>query len=308
MAGATVFYTGTGEAATLQNTFTVGGTPTDPTTVTLVVTDPGGTITNYTYPAGPNLLTRVSAGLYSEAVPLNTIDGLWNYVWFATGPGADVEVGNWRVFPAATWQWYTSLEEVKSRLNITDATDDYEVQLATATAAKWIEGRCGRHFYQMTDTRTYVPESIWESHVDDLVSVTAFFTDPNGDGSFPLSWTQNVDYELALGYGRYNPKASGEPRPYKSVYVIGGGNKFFPFVWPLYRADRIKIQGTFGWPAVPYAVSHATLILAAELFKLKDAPFGVAGTPELGVTQVRALPQIEDLLTPYIDETRKVGV
>ena len=54
-------------------------------------------------------------------------------------------------------------------------------------------------------------------------------------------------------------------------------------MWPWSHQDRIQVTGVFGWPAVPLAVKQAALIAAADLFRLKDAPFGVAGFGEFAV-------------------------
>ena len=306
MSGSTVFYAGGAEGATLTNVFTVDGAPTDPATVNLQVIDPDGTATRYTYGTGPQM-SRLTEGVYQVTQPC-TADGLWTYIWTGTGTAADVAAGTWRVLPDTIGQWYTSREEIKSRLNISDTKDDFEIDLAVQAAARWIEGRCGRHFYQMQDTRTYVPESIWAAHIDDVVSVSQLAVDPQGTGVFSQIWTQGVHYELAVGERRYNPMASGEAQPYREIRVIGGGTMFFPFIWPLYRQDRIQVTGVFGWPAVPPAVTQAALLLASDLFKLKDAPFGVQGMADFGMVKVQAGSQVEYLLQKYIDPSRKVGV
>lgn len=305
---ATVFWTGAAELATLTNTFTVLNVPADPTAVTCTVTDPAGSQTTYTVTGGQ--ITRVSAGLYSLLVPCSTVDGLWQYVWIGTGVASDIAQGTWTVLPQTAGNWYCSKEEIKSRVGIAqaDTGDDFEIELAVQAAAKAIEGFCGRYFWQGPDTRTYVPESIWAAHVDDMVSVTTLKTDPNGDGTFPVTWTQGVNFELSLGSRSYNQRSSGEPRPYRVINVIGGGSLFFPFVWPLYRADRIQVTGIFGWPAVPTSVKQAALQLAADYFKLKDAPFGVVGSGEFGVVKVEAGSEVAGILQPYIDPSRKVGV
>lgn len=305
---ATVFWENGAEFATLGNTFTVNGVPTDPTTAQLVVTDPQGGITTYSWPAGSPPLTRLNPGVFQALQPVGASDGLWTYVWIGTGTASDVVAGTWRVFPTNLGQFYTSAEELKSRLGIDDAEDDYEIALAVTAAARYINSRCGRFFWQITETRTFVPHGIWTAHIDDLVAVTAMTTDPNGDGTFPQTWTEGVDFQLAYGPDEYNAMATGEPRPFREVHVIGGGSQFFPYYWPLTRADRIKIAGTWGWPAVPPAVTHASLILAADLFKLKDAPFGVQGFADFGVMRVQAGSQVEYLLNSYIDPRRKVGV
>lgn len=70
-------------------TFTVDGTNTDPTTVTLEVKDPAGTKTTYTYAAGQ--ITKSAAGLYYKYITLN-LAGTWWYRWTGTGTVADVDV------------------------------------------------------------------------------------------------------------------------------------------------------------------------------------------------------------------------
>src|SRR5262249_31365326 len=142
-------------------------------------------------------------------------------------------------------------------------------------------------FWRATDTRTYVPQTMYGQQTDDIVSVTTFKVDFDGDGVFEQTWTQNTDYALTVAPGAYNQGALGEQWPFTGYAVIGTG-KFLPFVWPWSHQDRIQITGVFGWPAVPLAVKQAALIAAADLFKLKDAPFGVAGFGEFGVVRVGA--------------------
>jgi hypothetical protein len=67
------------------------------------------------------------------------------------------------------------------------------------------------------------------------------------------------------------------------------------------------VTGVFGWPAVPANVKQAALIAAADLFRLKDAPFGIAGFGEFGVVRVQANPRVMSLLRRYITGQR-VGV
>lgn len=61
------------------------GTPTDASTVTLVVTDPTGSSTTYTL--GGGTVTHDSTGNYHTDVTMNTI-GNWAYVWSTTSPVA----------------------------------------------------------------------------------------------------------------------------------------------------------------------------------------------------------------------------
>jgi hypothetical protein len=295
---ATVFYAAGDEFATLQNIFKVNGVPTDPTTVTLTITDPTGAVTT------PSV-THVSTGTYTANVAC-TADGVWVYAWDGTGTASDVVKGTWTVGPSALSQNYCTVEELKSRVGITDTTDDFELALAAAGASRAIDEITGRYFWRGTDTRTYVPESISRQPLDDLVSVTTFKADQDGDGVFEQTWTQGTDYALEVAAGKYNPAAKGEQWPYTAAVVINGG-KLFPFVWMWSHLDRIQVTGVFGWPAVPLNVKNAALIAAAQIFKIKDAPFGVAGFGEFGVVRVQQNPQVMWLLHRYINGQR-VGV
>lgn len=309
-----VFFQNAGgnDIAQITQTFAVNGVDTDPTTVSCVITDPTGASTTHTYQgANPADITKVSTGVYQLSVGC-TIVGLWSYVFIGTGNASDVQAGTFTVNPAATVnQFYTSVEEIKSRLGITDTNSDFELQTAVQAAARAIEGYCGRFFYQLTETRTFVPYNIWEQPIDDLVSITALNLDMDGDGTFEQAWVQNTDYNLAFGPYEFNQLSTGEQRPYTLVRVINnaGGGRFFPFIWPFSPLNRIQIIGTWGWPQVPFAVKQATMQVAAEIFKLKDAPFGLAGSSEFGVVRVpRQNPYVTKLLNPYIHPRRRVGI
>ena len=309
-----VFYDSVSEIALLSNTFESGSpaVPADPTAVSCIVTEPSGISVTHTFGgAVPADITKSATGKYALSVPCSPsaagIDGLWAYLWVGTGVVSDVQPGTWRVLPAGVGQWYTGLEELKSRLGITDPGDDYEIQVAIQSATTWIDEYCQRHFRRITETRTFQPDDIWLLNVDDLVSVTALAVDQDGDGVFEQPWVQGTDYQLRLGDHRYNQNPGGWPRPYRQVQVIQTG-KWFPFTWPFTHLDRVSIQGVWGWPSVPPPVTQAALILAADIFKLKDAPFGVAGMSDLGLVRIQQNPWLTSMLERFIDTRRKVGV
>jgi hypothetical protein len=301
--GATVFYSGSDEYASLTNTFSVNNVPSDPTTVTLTVTDPTNASTTYTY--NPGTITRVSAGVYTLDVACLT-DGIWSYKWDGSGTASDIQEGTWTVGPSVLSQLYCTVEEVKSRLGITDTADDFELRLAVWSASRSIDAYTGRYFWRGTDTRTYVPESITRQPVDDLVSVTSLKVDRDGDGTYEETWTLGTDYVLEVAAGKYNTAAKGEQWPYTQAVVVTGG-KLFPYTWMWSHLDRIQVAGVFGWPAVPFNVKSAALLLAPDLFRRKDAPFGIAGVNEFGVLRIQQDPMMKDLLARYKNPAR-VGV
>jgi hypothetical protein len=196
---------------------------------------------------------------------------------------------------------------MKDRLGITDSSTDYALQTAIASASGWVSEYCGRHFYRITETRTFVPYDIYSLAVDDLVTVTALNVDYDGDGIYEQVWTQGTDYQLLFGKDRYNLGSLGVARPYEKIRVITSG-RTFPFTWPFSPANRVQIAGTWGWPAVPPMVAEATRILTADEFRMKDAPFGVAGVSDLGLVRIQSNPWLVENLARYIKGGRKVGV
>lgn len=239
---------------------------------------------------------------------ISGIEGLWGFEWIGTGAVSDVQPGTWRVLPPSISQtWYIGLEEFKDRLGITDSTDDYQAQIAIQASAQLINEWCGRHFNRITETRTYRPYNIWVLDIDDLVSVTAVNIDRDGSGVFSEAWVQNVDYQLYQGYNLYNANVMGIPRPFRRIQVLTTG-RWLPFTWPYTHLDRVQVIGTWGWASVPPPITQANFLLAAEYFKLKDAPFGVAGSAEFGVTMIRSTPYIKQLLQRFENPRHKVGV
>jgi hypothetical protein len=295
---ASVFFANANELATLTNTFSVGGVPTDPTAVSLVITDPLGAAVTYTY-AGATI-TKTTTGVYTKDVACTTA-GEWQYQWIGTGAAADTQVGTWTVQETELGHLYVTPQMLKSRLGIaaTDTTQDYELHAACFAASRAIEQYCERSFWRTasTEIRTFVPRGWYDLPLPDfcdLVSVTTLATDDTGDGVFETTWT-TADYQLLP----INPGAAPESRPYSHIRAVG--TLTFPLLIPLIlaRLDRVQITGVFGWPAVPQPIRMATAILASETFRLKDAPFGIATFGELGAIRVRQNPMVEAFASPY---------
>ena len=340
---AQVYYDSPTEAcAVVPVTFTSpAGAPSDPTSVSCVVVDPTGTQTTYVYSAtGPNnTVVRTSIGSYTLSLTGISLAGLYTTIWIGTGNGVQQTTPyTVRIVPLSAvgtgmQYWYTGREELKSRLNITDSNSDFEIQLAIQAVTNWINTYCGRHFYQLAETRTYCPDNIWELPVDDLVSTPAVAAavqvnlDYDGDGVYETAWGNpappvgtGLNYVLKLGTpsnyaDNYNVNAAGVPRPYTQLQALmsgqgenpaGGG--WLPFIWPYTHLNRVQITGTWGWNSVPPSVQQASLLLCTDVFKSKDAPWGIAGTAETGLMRVQSNPWAVEFLHDYINTRRKVGV
>ncbi len=347
-----VLYDSPDQAVALLNaSFTnATGSPVDPTSITCVVIDPTGTITTYNYGGSPpnNIITRVSTGTYALTLSTVTVPGLYTYTWIGVGTslagGQQIYPNTFRVIPLTNigygmQYWYTGLIELKSRLGLSTSdpnyhTFDYEMQLAIHTVSNWINRYCGRHFYQLQEARTYMPDNIWELPVDDIVASTAGSTtvalDYNGTGTYDTNWGTPAPplgsnpayqyYTLKLGNqsnyeDNYNVNAAGGvPRPFNQLQALmvtsGGGTSgaWLPFVWPYTHLNRVQVTATWGWDYVPPEVQQASLMMCVDIYKSREAPWGMAGSAATGITRIQANPFIVELLRPYINYRRKGGV
>lgn len=295
------------------------GVAADPDTVTLMLTDPNGNTTQ----VSSSSLTHDGTGKYSYKFTADdsTLSGLWNYTWVGAGAsivnGCQVSPGSFRLFDAntasGTNRTYVSMDELKSSINDSSGQDkdDYEVQQACITATTLIHDLCGQHFYQINEARTFSYESIFEMFIDPLVpgSITEFAIDYSGTGVYDTVWTEGKDFQTLRYNQKYNTRWLGEARPHDYVRVIQGGTRqMLPFVWAYTQANRVKITATWGWPQIPNNVHHAALLLAVDLLKMKDAPWGIAGMGELGMVKTQANPEVMELLSKYREPRNLVGV
>jgi hypothetical protein len=344
--GAEVLYNSPSEACAVTSVDFVNGNgvTTDPTSVTAVVIDPTGAITNFTYTAGSgfNQIVKVSPGNYSLTLDGISAPGLYMFTWVGTGNGVQqVTPGTFRLIPLNSigfgmQYWYTGMEELKSRLGL-DVGDknyntfNYEMQVSIHAVSNWINRYCGRHFYQLQETRTYMPDTIWELAIDDIAPSTAAATlvnlDYEGDGTFNTAMGNPASpvgtgtfYQLKLGTpsnydDNYNPNAAGGvPRPYTQLQMlmipgsVATNGAWLPFVWPYSHLNRVQVIANWGWDYVPPEVTQASLMLCTDIYKSKDTPWGMAGTAATGLVRVQSNPMVIELLRPYINARRKWGV
>lgn len=286
---ATVFFSSANELATVRNTFSVNGSPTNPTTTTLTITSPTNVVTT---PSASN----PSTGLFTADVTCNEA-GTWLYRWDGTGAATDMVTGTWEVQEIELGRLYCTVEALKSRLQITNDDDDFELHDACFGASRWIENHCERHFWRTasTEVRTFVPDD-WYClklpEFNDLVSVTTLKTDGGGDGTFETTWTAGQYQLLPL-----NPTAGPERKPYTAIKALG---QTFPVQCGTgVRTDSVQITGVFGWPAVPASVKTAARIIAAEYYRYKDAPLGAGGQGEFVLPVTNNSERAKSMLAAY---------
>lgn len=191
---------------------------------------------------------------------------------------------------------YTTLQEVKDILRITDAVEDTLIERCIESASRHIERYCERTFISGSATRVFSPNDSYVCEIDDLVSVTTIKTSTSADGVFDTTWAAS-DYQLEP----LNGIAGGVYTPYTRIRAVG--DFLFPTVnFPDSQGEAtVQVSGIFGYgTAVPTDVRQACNLLAIREFKRYDSPLGVAGFGEIGVVRVsRTDPDIESLLAPF---------
>lgn len=195
---------------------------------------------------------------------------------------------------------YATAAELRPRLSITDSAHDTELNAALTAASRSLEAFCNRQFN--TDNtavaRVYYPTSPTMVSVDDFHTTTDLVveTDDNDDGTFETTW-DSADYQLEP----LNQLRHGESWPYWKLRAVKSRD------FPVNHRATVQVTAQWGWSSVPASVKEACLIMAAETYKLREAPFGVAGFGEFGAVRVRDNPKAASLLTPYRQRVAQVA-
>lgn len=207
--------------------------------------------------------------------------------------------------PAAN-HGYTTLALVRAAVgNIadTDTSLDDAIIAAINAASRQIDSYCGWRFWQ-DDTATTRELYAYDGRCVDLlddeggdgISTTSGLIvaiDQDGSGTFEQTLTVDTDFILKPR----NAARRYPVWPYTEVWLADN------YAWALPCNGRAGVQITaqWGWPAVPDEVAQAALIQASQLFKAKDAVFGVAGVGDMGVLRVRSdiHPIARGLLAPF---------
>lgn len=188
---------------------------------------------------------------------------------------------------------YATLPEFKAWIAETISDEDAVLEQAVEAASRWIDGACGRRFYQDDDAeRVFDAVDCYQVRIDDVRSVSAVVTDDNDDGVFETTWAAG-DYQLAR-----TASVLTDDRPYRLIRAVGSRR------WPTprLRTGLVKVTGDWGWAAIPDDVHQACLIQASRLLKRRNSPEGVTGFGnEFGLIRVSSAgdPDVTDLLRPY---------
>lgn len=191
---------------------------------------------------------------------------------------------------------YVTTSQLKSYLRVGDAVDDAELAFAITAASRAVDQDTNRQFGVLSaaEERIYraypdYERGYWVVEVDDFQSTTNLAVE--------------VDDTVVTTFLKEPRNASQRSRPWTRV-VFTSDSETLPC-----RASEVAVTALWGWTAVPDTVKQATLLQASRFFKRRDAPFGIAGSPDQG-SELRLLarvdPDVQVTLRSY-RRTRAVG-
>lgn len=197
---------------------------------------------------------------------------------------------------------YITKEELRDYLQIQEDITGFDQKLtdACASASREVEQFTGRQFNKAdaASARMFAIDRRNKVSVDD------FWTDDGlvveqGDGR---NWEPVDDSSFILA--PYDAIVDGVPWPYYRLEFIGYG---------LVRSTRqtprfLRVTAKWGWPTVPATVKQAAFQIAAQTYRLADAPLGVTGNTQYGgVVRVQDLPVVATKLCRYKSDPILVG-
>lgn len=189
---------------------------------------------------------------------------------------------------------YCTLADLRGHLGDTGTTlSTTLLERAINATSRAIDQYCGRRFWQDASpvARRFAADDPTLAWVDDISTRTGLIveTDSLSDGTYATTWSSS-DYELEP------TNAAEDGFPWWRIAVAGA------LLFPTGRRPGLRVTARFGWLAIPDDVNQAALIRAANLFKRREAPFGIAGSNDFGAVRIsrRGDPDVVDLLDPYV--------
>lgn len=198
---------------------------------------------------------------------------------------------------------YCTLAELKSYLRIADTTDDANLALDITAASRAVDqfanrpfGLTGSAIQRLYTWHGDLVDDQFALPIDDLMTTVGLVVTADTSGTFTYSTTLvlNTDFDLYP----YNAVADAVP----FTHIVRRNTSVQPWPAPADRQRAFSVTANWGWATVPSAVEIATLIQASRFFVRRDAPFGTAGSVELGSVvklQAKLDPDLQTALMAY---------
>jgi hypothetical protein len=266
-----------GDPVQLTNRFSieVNGvlTDTNPTTVTLDITEPGGSVFSYTNGS----LTNSTNGVWTKAITAST-NGVWTYQWVGSGVAPDTQDGQFTVWPDG----YDSIDvltlvEMKQALDIsqTDTTKDEKLANWITTVSEILDVNCGP-IRTRADTNTiWTGGNCWVKTIAPIYSVSSI-TEYTGTTATTLT-ADTISASPAAGYRlAERPTGTGNYSGTITRTAAGVETAF---------AERVVVAATYGrhpsTEVVHPKFKQAAALIAKNLFRSDTISIGSVDDFEL---------------------------
>jgi len=195
---------------------------------------------------------------------------------------------------------YITQNQLKAFVGIptSDSQDDDILDDAINAASRQIDAFCGRQFYAdgSTSARKFFTNDLYRLRVDDISTTTGLEVkyDDDDDGTYETTVSASEFQLLPI-----NGVVGGiQGNPFYIVELISDGNHEWPLDFSSNR-PRAEITAKWGYATTPEQIRQATLMLASELFAMRNAPLGVAGIGDFGVVNIQQNREITRLIAPF---------
>ena len=195
---------------------------------------------------------------------------------------------------------YITQNQLKAFVGIptSDSQDDDILDDAINAASRQIDAFCGRQFYAdgSTSARKFFTNDLYRLRVDDISTTTGLVVkyDDDDDGTYETTVSSSDFQVLPI-----NGVVGGiQGNPFYIVELISDGNHEWPLDFSSNR-PRAEITAKWGYATTPEQIRQATLMLASELFAMRNAPLGVAGIGDFGVVNIQQNREITRLIARF---------
>ena len=263
-----------GDRMTPQATFSVAGTPTDPTQIVVKRQDTAGTETTVTTASSPATLTtastplaRMSAGVFKLSPGISaTALGYEFFRFEATGTAESAEDFQYAVDPSEFYanaglstRALVSLVEMKEWLNITnvDTSNDLEIVSTINSVSELAHMEAGREFMR-TDTTSSATARLFPvdqlAYQQGFVQIGDLSTTPTLVRILGVDWTTSVG--TITDYAAW-PRIREPWAPITALQWKQSALRPLP-------GQLIEVTGVWGFPAIPGQLKDAVKDAVAE--------------------------------------------
>jgi len=190
---------------------------------------------------------------------------------------------------------YATLAQVKGYLKIAHDNLDDDLAVWLTGTSRQIDKHCGRSFGQLTTAATVRRTARWNRVRRQWMVDIPDLTEANA-----ADLVVTVAGVTVTQYVLQPDDAPMRDMPYERLLFTSLAER-----QPCGQPDEVTLSAKWGgWTAPPAGVGGAMRIQCNRLNKRKDSPFGVAGSPQVGGTELRLLERVDpdaaNLLKPYL--------